>query len=856
MAIASAATAADFVVSPKGSDTAPGTARAPFATIGRARLAVRALKAEQPGRATPIVVEIRGGTYYLPETLAFGAEDSGTAAAPVVYQAARGEEPVLSAGVPLTGWTAQRGGRMVAKLPEAWKFSQLYVNDQRRPRPMLPKQGYYYVEKSAPTEPNALPNAFIYGGDDIRADWKNLSEIEVCIFHSWNMSRIPIAAVDAQTRLVTLAGATWHASLNDITPKNWYRLENVAEALSMGEWYLDETAATVTYIPQRGERMSRLTVVAPRHAAAATFTHAQHITFRGLTLAHNNWNVPATGYSYAQAEAIIPGLIHATYSSHIRVEDCVIRNTGTYAAAFAHGCRDCAVTGCELFDLGAGGVSIGTEWKDDHHPETFAYTCTVENNLIAHGSRVHPAGMGVFIGHGATNRVTRNTIRDFYNSGVSVGWKWLPGPNPAHANEVSWNHIHTLGQGRTSDMGGIYTLGEQPGTVLCNNLIHDATRARYGAWGIYFDSASSHIRAESNIVLRCEDGSFMLSGIGQGNTVANNILALGQKNQLFLSGGGDDFRTSHIHRNIIYWHDGDPFLFGWPDPRIDLASNLYWRVNAPRDIDFGNSTPIGKWRERDTAAAVADPLFTNPAKDDFTLRPDTPAPALTGFRPFTLANAGCAITKPKTARLPAPPHTYAPAPAKKHITIRDGFEDTASGQGPQGWVVFANNRRDLVTVIDDPTAASGNRCLRVNDQIASYEPHFYIDVERRAGPVTFAFDLRLREGAQPSLEMRDTDPWYKAGPSASVSADRTLYAARGQPLLQLPLGEWVRIEIEADLSAPAADGYTIRVTHGGETRTFTGLYRNPAFKTLGWIGFNSNGPVGNTYDLDNLLLTP
>jgi len=848
------ASSADFVVSPKGRDTAAGTARAPFATIGRAQQAVRELKAAQPDRTAPITVEIRGGTYYLPETLAFGAEDSGTAAAPVVYQGARGEEAVLSAGVPLTGWTLQRNGHAVARLPEKWKFSQLYVNDQRRLRPKLPKQGYYYVAKAAPIEPNQLPSQFIYDSDDIRADWKRPSEIEVCIIHSWNLSRFTIAAVDPARKLLTLSGATWHASLNDITGKNWYRLENVAEALGdPGEWYLDEAHGTVTYIPLRGERMNRLTVVAPRHDAVITLTNAQHITFRNLTLAHNNWNVPPKGYSYAQAEAVIRGTLHAAHSRHIRVEASVIRNTGTYGVAFAHGCRDCAVSGCELFDLGAGGVSIGTEWADDHTPANHAFNCVAENNLIAYGGRVHPAGVGVFIGNAASNLVTRNTIHDFYYSPVSVGWKWMPGPSPSHANEVSWNHLYNYGQGRLSDMGGIYTLGEQPGTVLSHNLIHDTHRARYGAWGIYFDSASSHIRAVSNIVFRCEDGGFMLSGMGKSNTVENNIFALGAKNQLYLSSGNEHFHTSTLARNIIYWEDdSEPFLFGTPDHRLAFAGNLYWRTVAPDAITFGGGG-IGKWRERDAGAAVADPRFTAPRDGDFTLRPDTPAKAL-GFQPFSLAAAGCAIKAPKTAKLPRPPHTYCPAPPMKPIAINEGFEDIAVGQGP-GWVVFAGDRRDLVTVVDD-VAASGKHSLRINDQLASYEPHFYIDVERTEGPISFSFDLRLGEGAQPGFEMRDTDPQYTAGPGISVGADRVLYS-RGRRLMQLPLSTWVNIKLETVIGAAATATYTVRVKIAGEDEhIFDALPHPTRFKKLTWLGFVSQGPVGNVYELDNFLLTP
>ena len=854
------ASAADFVVSLKGKDTAAGTARAPFASIERAQQAVRDLMVAQPDRATPVTVEIKGGTYYLPRPLAFGAEDSGTPSAPVVYQAAQGEEVVLSAGVLLKDWkvaqtflsardsrqtgmsardsrqTGMSATPYITRLPEKWKFSQLYVNDQRRPRPMMPKQGYYYVEKSAPIAPDELPSRFIYADDDIRADWKRLPEIEVCIFHSWNMSRIPIKSVDPDKKLVTLAGTTWHSSLNDISPKNWYRLENVMEALGdPGEWYLDEAAGTVTYIPMPRERMRDLTVVAPRYDAVITLTNAQHITFRDLTLAHNNWNVPATGYSTAQAESILPGALHAAYSRHIRVEGCVIRNTGTYGVAFALGCRDCTITDSGFCDLGAGGVLIGpADWAYNDTPSAYSYNCTVTNNMIASGGRVHPAGVGVLIGHAATNRVTRNTICDFYYSPISVGWRWILGPSPSHANEISWNQIFSYGQGRLSDMGGIYTLGEQPGTVLHHNFISGAKRARYLATGIYFDSASSHIRVENNEVVGCEDGSLFLSGSGGSNVVVNNVFLFGEKTQLFLSGGGKDFHTSFIERNTIIWNNGEVFLFTPPDPRIHFASNFYWRTKSPETIVFGGEG-IEKWREREPDATVADPSVSSSPNGAY------------------MWDGGCDHNSTgKAFAFAFSLHTYDPAPPLKHIVINEGFEDTDVGQGPPGWVVFADNRRDLVTVTDD-VAATGKRSLRVNDQLATYEPHFYIDVERTGGPVTFAFDLRLGEGARPGFEMRDTDPQYTAGPGVTVGADGALYA-RGKRLTELPLAAWVNIKIETVIGTGA---YTVRVKpEGGEERVFDGLPHPPGFKKLTWLGFVSEGTVGSVWEVDNLRLTP
>ena len=77
-------------VSSKGDDRNPGTEEQPLATLKRAQEVVRACK--QNG---PITVCLRQGTYYLNETLIFGAEDSGTKDAPIVYRAYEDEEVVV-----------------------------------------------------------------------------------------------------------------------------------------------------------------------------------------------------------------------------------------------------------------------------------------------------------------------------------------------------------------------------------------------------------------------------------------------------------------------------------------------------------------------------------------------------------------------------------------------------------------------------------------------------------------------------------------------------------------------------------------------------------------------------------------
>jgi len=158
---------ADFYVATNGNDGWSGRLAepneagtdGPFASVARAQEAVRELRRRQPDRQTPVTVLIRGGVYYLPDTLVFTPADSGTAQSPTIYAAYPGERPVLSGGTRLTGWRKTADGRWEVHLPDVargeWNFCQLWVNGERRYRPRLPKDGYYFIEAEAPaTEEN------------------------------------------------------------------------------------------------------------------------------------------------------------------------------------------------------------------------------------------------------------------------------------------------------------------------------------------------------------------------------------------------------------------------------------------------------------------------------------------------------------------------------------------------------------------------------------------------------------------------------------------------------------------------------------------------------------------------------
>ncbi len=145
-------------VSPLGNDTwsgkfaAPtGKGDGPFATVAKARDAIRTLKASGQWHA-PIRIVVRGGEYFLDQPLVFAPVDSGSQQWPITYAGYPGDSyPVLSGGRRITGWKklsaplpglaiAANGNLWVADIPKGWDPRELALTAARCPGRQCPRR--------------------------------------------------------------------------------------------------------------------------------------------------------------------------------------------------------------------------------------------------------------------------------------------------------------------------------------------------------------------------------------------------------------------------------------------------------------------------------------------------------------------------------------------------------------------------------------------------------------------------------------------------------------------------------------------------------------------------------------------
>jgi hypothetical protein len=665
-----------FFVATNGNDgwsgklAAPNRQRTdgPFAKVERALRAIRESRSRAsniPERAT---ILIREGCYFLNEPLMLGPQDSG-----LLMSTYRNEKPILSGGRRISGWkeTEFAGRKLWATdVPEVregrWFFRELWINGRRAVRARHPNRGYFSVAESLDTTPDWTKGQarFRFREGDLK-NWAEATNAEVIVFSRWVESRLPIASIDEMQRIVTFG----KRSVFQLGPGDLYCVEHARDILDQpGEWYLDRKAGRVYYQPQPGEKIDHVEAVAPVLSQVIRIEgkpdaklFVERVDFKGLTLSHTEWCFPEGFQSgknkpqispepqvevggFAQAAIGVPAAVWGEGVHDCKFENCTFSNLGDYGLELARGCVSNRIVGCEFGDLGAGGIKIGETGIRQNELEQSGFNEIADCN-IHDGGKMFASAIGVWIGQSANNRITHNLIHDFFYTGISIGWTWGYGPSLAANNLVAFNHVHHIGVKSDrdgpvlSDMGGIYTLGKQPGTRIVNNLWHDIAGIQYGGWGIYFDEGSSGILAMSNVVYRTTHGGFH-QHYGETNMVWNNIFAFGRDQQIQRTRPEPHVSFS-FKTNIVYFDSG-PLLAGdWSGTNFQMDWNVYFDARPDaKEMTFANISQ-GKWREQrnDRNSIVANPLFVAPKENDFRLQPNSPALKL-GFEPIDVSRTG------------------------------------------------------------------------------------------------------------------------------------------------------------------------------------------------------------------------
>ncbi|MCX6953730.1 MAG: PDZ domain-containing protein [Verrucomicrobia bacterium] len=676
-----------YYVAPTGDDANPGTLARPFASLPRAQAAVRQ-------KSGPVY--LRGGTHYLAQPLVFTAADSGSPAAPVVFQAYADEQPVISGGVRLASlaWRPFRDGILQASVPADLATEEIFVNGVRQILARYPNfdaAAQYFDGFSA----DAI-------APERAARWADPTGGYFHAMHPalWGDFTWRITGKDAQNKVALEGG--WQNNRGGAVHQKIRFVENIFEELDApGEWFLDAKTHTLYFHPPVGLDLATATIEATRLRSLVEFRGTaekpvRFITLRGLTFRHAARTVMDTREPLLRTDWAIyrGGAIFFEGAEDCALEDSFIDQVGGNAVFVNHYNRRIAVRGCQIAKAGASGVSFVGDPAAARSPlfnysqvqsldaldrtpgprtNNFPADCLVEDCLIYLTGRVEKQTAGVNIDLAQDITVRHCSIYDVPRAGINIG----DGCWGGHVVEFC-DVFDTVKE--TGDHGSFNSWGRdrywRPKIAEVNDWVRqvpdlprlDAVkpvtlrnnrwRCDHG-WDIDLDDGSSFYVITNNL---CLHGGIK-NREGYGRLVENNIMiGSGYHPHAWFAASGDVFR-----RNIVSL-EYRPARMTPPPWGQEMDRNLWHQPGATT----APTTRLQQQSGRDEHSLVADALFVDPSTGDYRVKPGSPALAL-GFVNFPMDQFGVRPPKLKAlARTPVLPNPQSAAPAAiaRDTTVR------------------------------------------------------------------------------------------------------------------------------------------------------------------------------------------
>ncbi len=410
------------------------------------------------------------------------------------------------------------------------------------------------------------------------SSWKNQTDIELHIFAAWtvNILRIKSAEADGDQYRIKIADEEaelifnrQHPNIDGYSYMNTrrfiYYVENAYELIDEdNEWYFDRAEGKLYYKAPKGVDPNGKQITAPRLEnivrVKGTLDDPVHdVQFTDISFEYSNWLKPTEeGFVDAQAMQYVTRTVFSandtavgrpaagillTGAQNVVFDNDKIANMGATGIDLFWGTDHCTVSNCEISDISGNGVSVGRftqdEDVDDHvpyNPSDKREICTddmIVNNVITRVGVDYESGIGIAAGYPKNILIANNTVSYAPYTGISIGFGWTKSPNAMGGNRILRNEIHHVTT-MLCDAGGIYTLSEQPGSMMRQNYIHDIALSRwadYSTWGIYLDEGTGGYLVTENIVEKAYDVNLHATGENKvwGNFVNTNAEVTGER---------------------------------------------------------------------------------------------------------------------------------------------------------------------------------------------------------------------------------------------------------------------------------------------------------------------------------------
>jgi len=627
-------------VSPTGSDDGDGSARAPFATLVRAR---DALRAQRP--ASGAAIEIAGGIYEMAAPLQLSADDSGTPDGPIVYAAADGEEVRLVGGRVVTGFAPVADPPILARLaPEARDsvvcvdLRALGVTDygsaggnglgvffNGRPLTLArwPNEGFTKIVGLVGGDPVDVRGTkgdkigkFMYEGDRPNR-WKDENDLWVhgYWFWDWSDERHRVESVDTERRIISVV-PPYHGYGYRVG--QWfYAFNALAELDQPGEWYLDRRTGILYLWPP--SPIDEATVVVSTTPQLVTMRDAAYVTMRGLTL-----------------EVTRDTAVSVEGGQGCRIEDCTLRDLGGHGVVVSGGSGH-IVVGCDIYDVDRGGVMLS---GGDRRTLTPGNHVADNNHIHSYGRwwRMYQSAIQL---DGVGLRASHNLIHDAPHMAIGFG---------GNDHVIEFNEIHHVCL-ESNDAGAMYAGRDwtMRGTVIRYNYLHqiNGLEAR-GCVGVYLDDMFCGTRIYGNVFHEVTSAAFI--GGGRDNAIENNVF-VDCVPAVHIDDRAMNWAGYHVGTTMKERLDAMPFREApWKDRYPELLTLWDDEPAAPKGNVVARNVSIGGRFDGiyDGARPYVtvgqnlvnvDPLFVDRDGRDFRLRDGSPAFAM-GFERIPFEQIG------------------------------------------------------------------------------------------------------------------------------------------------------------------------------------------------------------------------
>lgn len=510
-----------FVVAPAGDDANPGTRQRPFATLERARDAVRAAKGGRVLPAGGATVWLRGGRYAVTNTFMLDEADSGSFGAPVVYRAWPGESPVLDGGHRVRGLVKVSDPAVLARLPPEAR-GKVRVADLRAQGygALAPQLGYGYglgnktvrevYQDGEPLPVSRWPNegrltigrvldvtnrVFACDVAERAARWAQARDpmANGYWYHLWAGATVPLAVERAEGVQLRLLERN-NYGLREGNP--FYVLNLLEEIDRPGEWYVDVEAGRLYVWPVRHPWFGEV-VMSRWNRPFVEARGVREVVFQGLT------------FEYGQQHGLVlEGCVNAA------VIGCVARRLGGTAVQ-ALQCANVKLYGNLLHTLGHTGMHV----SGGNRKSLTSGQVVIENNEVREFGRLSRTYNPALLLEGCGTRVAHNWFHRAPSSAMRI---------EGNDHLIEYNRIEQVVR-ESDDQGGIDMWGNPSyrGVVIRFNRWQDIGGGDIpcGQAGVRFDDAISGMLVYGNWFERCSNGHFggvQIHG-GHLNIVDNNV---------------------------------------------------------------------------------------------------------------------------------------------------------------------------------------------------------------------------------------------------------------------------------------------------------------------------------------------